>query len=122
MRHRLAHRKLGRDATERKALLRGLADQLIEHGRIVTTLPKAKELRGVVEPLVALARLDSVAHRRLARSRLYRDTTVRKLFDVVGPSFRERAGGYTRILRLGVRPGDGARRAIIEFVASRPAT
>lgn len=116
MRHRLAHRKLNRNPAQRKALLRGLATQLITHGRIETTLEKAKELRGVVEPLVALARVDSVANRRLATSRLYGDDVVRRLFKEVAPANNSRPGGFTRIMKLGFRAGDHSRRAIIEFV------
>ena len=116
MRHRLAHRKLNRNGAGRKAVLRGLATQLLENGRIVTTLERAKKLRGVVEPLVALAREDSVAHRRLVAAQLYGDRALKRLFDVVGPATKERAGGYTRIMKLGFRAGDHCRRALIEFV------
>ncbi len=116
MRHRLAHRKLNRDSAGRKALLRGLATQLIEHGTLVTTIERAKELRKIVEPLVALARVDSVNNRRSAASTLYSKKTVGDLFSRVAPPNAQRQGGYTRILKLGFRPGDHARRAIIEFV------
>jgi large subunit ribosomal protein L17 len=116
MRHGLAHRKLNRNPSQRKALLRGLATQLIEVGRIVTTLEKAKELRGVVEPLVTRARVDSVANRRIAASYLYTDAALTRLFKEVAPANNSRPGGYTRIVKLGVRPGDNARRAMIEFV------
>jgi len=116
MRHRLAHRKLNRDSAGRKALLRGLATQLIEHGTVVTTVERAKELRKIVEPLVALARVDSVNNRRNAASTLYTKKSVGDLFLRVAPANAQRHGGYTRILRLGFRPGDNARRAIIEFV------
>jgi large subunit ribosomal protein L17 len=116
MRHRLAHRKLNRDSAGRKALLRGLATQLIEHGTLVTTIERAKELRKVVEPLVALARVDSVNNRRSAASTLYSKKSVGDLFLRVAPANAQRLGGYTRILKLGFRPGDNARRAIIEFV------
>lgn len=116
MRHRLAHRKLNRDTAGRKALLRGLATQLIEHGSLVTTIERAKELRKVVEPLVALARVDNVANRRNAAATLYSKKSVGDLFSRVAPANATRPGGYTRILRLGFRPGDNARRAIIEFV------
>jgi large subunit ribosomal protein L17 len=118
MRHRLAHRKLNRNPSQRKALLRGLATQLLEHGRIVTTLERAKELRGVVEPLVARARQDSVANRRYVQSRVYGETALKRLFVEIAPINATRPGGYTRILKLGFRPGDHARRAIIEFVES----
>jgi large subunit ribosomal protein L17 len=116
MRHRLAHRKLNRDSAGRKALLRGLATQLIEHGTVVTTVERAKELRKIVEPLVALARVDSVNNRRNAAATLYTKKSVGDLFSRVAPANAQRHGGYTRILRLGFRPGDNARRAIIEFV------
>ncbi|BBH53883.1 50S ribosomal protein L17 [Fluviispira sanaruensis] len=116
MRHRLAHRKLNRDSAGRKALLRGLATQLVEHGTLVTTVERAKELRKVVEPLVALARVDSVTNRRSAAATLYSKKSVGDLFTKVAPANAERKGGYTRILKLGFRPGDNARRALIEFV------
>ena len=118
MRHRLAHRKLNRNPSQRKALLRGLATQLLEHGRIVTTLERAKELRGVVEPLVARAREDSVSNRRYVEARVYGETALKRLFTDIAPANATRPGGYTRILKLGFRPGDHARRAIIEFVES----
>jgi len=116
MRHRLAHRKLNRNPAQRKALLRGLATQLLEHGRIETTLERAKELRGVVEPLVARARQDSVANRRYVAACVYGETALKRLFKDIAPANATRPGGYTRILQLGFRPGDHARRAIIEFV------
>jgi large subunit ribosomal protein L17 len=116
MRHGLAHRKLNRNPTTRKALLRGLADQLIVNGRIETTLEKAKELRKVVEPLVASARVDSVAARRNAASVLFTKEAVKVLFSKRGVDFAARNGGYTRIMKFGFRPGDHARRALIEFV------
>jgi len=116
MRHRLAHRKLNRNSAARRALLRGLATQLIENGSIVTTQERAKELRGVVEPLIALAAEDSVNNRRKAASVLYTDVSLNHLFKEVGPKNKERHGGYTRTLKLGFRPGDHARRAIIELV------
>jgi large subunit ribosomal protein L17 len=119
MRHRLAHRKLNRNPAQRKALLRGLATQLLEHGRIETTLERAKELRGVVEPLVARARVDSVANRRYVAACVYGEKALKRLFTEVAPANATRPGGYTRILQLGFRPGDHARRAIIEFVESK---
>ncbi len=114
--HRMGYRKLNRDSDQRKALLRGLNTELIMRGRIVTTLEKAKELRSTVEKLVTLAREDSVANRRLAAARLYGEDVVRKLFVTVGPANKTRPGGYTRIMHLGYRAGDHARRAVIEFV------
>ena len=121
MRHRLKHRKLNRDSAARKALLRGLATQLLENNSIVTTIERAKELRKIIEPLVALARVDSVNNRRAAASQLYTKSSLGKLFTTVGPKNATRPGGYTRILKLGFRPGDHARRAIIEFVDAVPA-
>jgi large subunit ribosomal protein L17 len=114
--HRMGYRKLNRDSAQRKALLRGLNTELIMRGRIVTTLEKAKELRSTVEKLVTLAREDSVANRRLAAARLYGADAVRKLFVTVAPANKSRPGGYTRVMHLGFRAGDHARRAIIEFV------
>lgn len=116
MRHRFGYRKLNRNTAERKALLRGLATQLISSGRIETTVERAKELRGVVEPLITLARKDSLANRRIAAARLYGREVVAKLFKEVAPATGTRPGGYTRILKLGFRPGDHARRALIELV------
>jgi large subunit ribosomal protein L17 len=112
----MGYRKLNRDSAQRKALLRGLNTELIMRGRIVTTLEKAKELRSTVEKLVTLAREDSVANRRLAAARLYGADAVRKLFVTVAPANKSRPGGYTRVMHLGFRAGDHARRAIIEFV------
>jgi large subunit ribosomal protein L17 len=116
MRHRLGYRKLNRSPKKRKALLRGLVTQLIEYGRVETTLERAKELRGVVEPLVTLARNDTVANRRIAAQTLYTKESQSRLFSQVAGANAQRPGGYTRILRLGFRPGDHARRALIEFV------
>jgi large subunit ribosomal protein L17 len=116
MRHRLQHRKLNRDSAARKALLRGLATQLVENNSIETTIERAKELRKVIEPLVALARVDNLNNRRAAASYLYTKNSIGKLFKQLGPKNASRPGGYTRILKLGFRPGDHARRALIEFV------
>lgn len=116
MRHRLGYRKLNKGSAERKALLRGLATNLIENGRVETTLERAKELRRVVEPLVTLGRTDTVANRRIAASQLYSAGAVKRLFSEVATLNASRPGGYTRILKLGFRPGDHARRALIEFV------
>ncbi|MES2614296.1 MAG: 50S ribosomal protein L17, partial [Bdellovibrionota bacterium] len=102
------------------ALLRGLATQLLENSSIVTTIERAKELRKIVEPLVALARVDSVNNRRKAAAQLYTKSSVGILFTTVGPKNATRLGGYTRILKLGFRPGDHARRAIIELVDAAP--
>lgn len=116
MRHRLKHRKLNRNTASRQALLRGLATQLLENETIETTLERAKELRKIVEPLVAMARVDNFNNRRAAASILYTKNAVGKLFTKIGPQNATRPGGYTRILKLGFRPGDHARRAIIELV------
>jgi large subunit ribosomal protein L17 len=116
MRHRSAHRKLGRTSAHRKSLLRNLAASLISHGRIRTTEAKAKELRPFVEKLVTLGKRDSLHARRRALSILPKKEVVHKLFAEVSPRFSERPGGYTRILKLSNRPGDGAPLAFIEFV------
>lgn len=116
MRHHLSGRQLSRNSAHRKALMRNLAAALIRHETIRTTLPKAKELRRVVEPLITMGKDDSLAGRRLAFSRLRDAEVVRKLFEEVGPRFRDRAGGYTRILRMDPRPGDSAPMALMQFV------
>ena len=116
MRHRVAHRKLGRTSEHRLALLRNMAASLITHERIRTTVAKAKELRPFVEKLVTLGKQDSLHARRRALSVLSSKTVVRRLFSDVSPRFSERPGGYTRILKLGPRKGDGAPMAFIEFV------
>jgi large subunit ribosomal protein L17 len=116
MRHRQSGRKLNLTSAHRKALFRNLAVSLLDKELIRTTLPKAKELRRVAEPLITLARTDSVAKRRLAFDRLRDRATVTKLFVELGPRYRARAGGYTRILKCGFRPGDRAPMAIVELV------
>ena len=116
MRHRIAHRKLGRRPSHRRALLRNLAATLIEHGHLRTTVAKAKEVRPFVERLVTLGRRSDLAARRRALQILPRKQVVGKLFDDVAPRFADRPGGYTRILKLGPRQGDGAPMARIEFV------
>jgi large subunit ribosomal protein L17 len=116
MRHRKSGRQLNRNSTHRSAMFRNMAGSLIEHEVIKTTLPKAKELRRVVEPLITLAKEDSVANRRLAFSRTRSKETVGKLFSELGPRFKERPGGYTRILKCGYRAGDAAPMAYIELV------
>lgn len=116
MRHRLAHRKLGRTGEHRQSLLRNLAASLIAHERIRTTEAKAKELRPFVEKLVTLGKKDSLHARRRALSILPHKAAVKRLFGEVSPRFAERPGGYTRILKLGPRQGDGAPMAFIEFV------
>ena len=116
MRHMKSGRRLGRDTSHRKATMKHLAVALFRHGAITTGVFKAKELRIFAEPLVTLAKTDSVANRRRAFAALRDDEVVRKLFNEIGPSFSERPGGYTRIMRLGNRKGDGSPIARIELV------
>ncbi|AFU98993.1 50S ribosomal protein L17 [Simiduia agarivorans] len=116
MRHRHSGRKLNRTSSHRKAMFKNMAISLVEHELIKTTLPKAKELRRVVEPLITLAKSDSVANRRLAFSRLSNDKAVGKLFNELGPRFEGRPGGYIRILKCGLRAGDKAPMAYVELV------
>lgn len=116
MRHRKAGRKLNRTSSHRQAMFRNLSASLFEHEAIRTTLPKAKELRRVAEPLITLAKEDSVANRRLAFSRLRDRGVVTKLFEELGPRYRERPGGYMRVLKAGFRPGDNAPLAFVELV------
>ena len=116
MRHRLAHRKLNRTSSHRTALLRNLSNALLKHEVIKTTLPKAKELRKVVEPLITLGKKPSLANRRLAFDRLRDRDMVVKLFDDLGPRFQARPGGYVRILKFGFRQGDNAPMALVELV------
>ncbi|HEX6260451.1 MAG TPA: 50S ribosomal protein L17 [Woeseiaceae bacterium] len=116
MRHKKAGRRLGRNSSHRKAMFRNMAASLLRHETITTTLPKAKELRRVVEPLITLAKEDGVAKRRLAFDRLRDREVVGKLFADLGPRFRSRPGGYLRILKLGPRPGDSAPMAIVQLV------
>ncbi len=121
MRHRNSGRKLNRNSSHRKAMFKNMAVSLMEHEVIRTTLPKAKELRGVVEPLITLAKTDSVANRRLAFSRLGSRDVVTKLFNEIGPRSVNRPGGYVRVLKTGLRDGDKAPMAIVELV-DRPDT
>jgi len=116
MRHRKSGRKLGRNSSHRKAMFRNMATSLVHHETIKTTVPKAKELRRVIEPLITLAKVDGVANRRLAFSRLRDKAAVGKLFSDLGPRFKERPGGYLRILKIGPRPGDAAPMAIVQLV------
>jgi large subunit ribosomal protein L17 len=116
MRHRKSGRRLGRNSSHRKAMFRNMAASLVQHETIKTTLPKAKELRRVVEPLITLAKEDDVANRRLAFDRLRDKAAVGKLFTDLGPRFKERPGGYLRILKMGPRPGDAAPMAIVQLV------
>ena len=116
MRHRESGRKLNRNSSHRKAMFRNMAISLIEHEMIKTTLPKAKELRRIAEPLITMAKIDNVAKRRLAFSRLRDRNIVTKLFNELGPRYKERPGGYLRILKCGFRAGDKAAMAIVELV------
>jgi large subunit ribosomal protein L17 len=120
MRHRKSGRKLGRNSSHRKAMFRNMAASMIKHETIRTTVPKAKELRRVVEPLITLAKEDSVANRRLAFDRLRDKEVVGKLFTEIGPRCKERAGGYLRILKTGPRPGDNAPMAIVMLTDQAP--
>jgi len=115
MRHRNSGRQLSRNAPHRHALMRNMATSLLRHETIRTTVPKAKELRRVVEPLITLAKVDSLAKRRLAYSRLRDEAIVEKLFSELGPRFKARAGGYTRILKMEPRPGDSADMALMQL-------
>lgn len=116
MRHRKSGRKFSRTSAHRKAMFRNMTASLVEHELIKTTLPKAKELRRVAEPLITLSKNDSVANRRLAFSRLRDDAAVAKLFNELGPRYNERPGGYLRILKCGFRAGDNAPMAFVELV------
>ncbi|MBE0485599.1 50S ribosomal protein L17 [Marinobacter sp.] len=116
MRHRKSGRKFNRTSAHRKAMFRNMAASLVEHELIKTTLPKAKELRRVAEPLITLAKNDSVANRRLAFARLRNDAVVAKLFNEIGPRYSERPGGYLRVLKCGFRAGDNAPMAFVELV------
>ena len=116
MRHRKSGRQLNRNSSHRKAMFRNMACSLIEHEVIRTTVPKAKELRRVAEPLITLAKSDSVANRRLAFSRMRSKAAVGKLFSEIAPRYQERPGGYTRILKCGFRAGDAAPMAFVELV------
>lgn len=121
MRHRKSGRQLNRNSSHRKAMFRNMSASLFEHELIRTTLPKAKELRRVAEPLITLAKTDTVANRRLAFDRLRNRALVTKLFNELGPRYNERPGGYLRILKCGLRTGDKAPMAYVELV-DRPAT
>src|SRR5271163_4565330 len=118
MRHRNSGRQLSRNASHRHAILRNMATALLQQETIRTTVPKAKELRRVVEPLITMAKVDTIGLRRLAHSRLRDDAVVEKLFADLGPRFKARAGGYTRILKMEPRPGDAADMALMQLVES----
>lgn len=116
MRHRQSGRQLNRNSSSRKAMFRNMASSLFRHELIKTTLPKAKELRRVAEPLITMAKKDSVANRRLAFARMRDREMVTKLFNELGPRYQERAGGYLRVLKCGFRAGDNAPMAYVELV------
>ena len=116
MRHANAHRKLNRKHEHRRAMFANMTKALIKHEQIVTTLPKAKDLRPIVEKLVTLGKRGDLHARRIAISRLRDADLVKKLIDVLGPRYKNRSGGYTRVMKAGFRPGDNAAMAVIEFV------
>ena len=120
MRHMKTGRKLGRNSSHRKAMFQNMAVSLFEHEQIKTTLPKAKELRRIAEPYITMAKTPTLANRRLAFARLRSRAAVSKLFDELGPRFLDRPGGYTRILKCGVRAGDSAPMAYVQLVGSEP--
>ena len=120
MRHRVGGRKLGRTSSHRLAMFRNMAAALIKHEQITTTLPKAKELRPYVEKLITLAKKGGLSNRRLAHSRLLDDTQLTKLFDVLAARYADRNGGYTRVIKAGIRASDAAPMAVIELVDRDP--
>lgn len=120
MRHRKAGRKLNRTASHRKAMFANMSAALIKHEQIVTTLPKAKDLRPIVEKLITLAKKGDLHSRRIAASRIGDEAMAKKLFDVLGPRYQDRQGGYTRVLKAGFRHGDNAPIAVIELVDRDP--
>ena len=120
MRHGNGLRKLNRTSAHRKAMFQNMMNSLIAHEAIKTTVPKAKELRSIIEPMITLAKVDSVANRRLAFARLRDNASVAKLFNELGPRFKARPGGYTRILKMGFRQGDNAPMAYVELVERAP--
>ncbi|MEC8147876.1 MAG: 50S ribosomal protein L17 [Pseudomonadota bacterium] len=120
MRHKKSGKKLNMDPSKRRLMFRNLTNSLLETEMIKTTLARAKELRRVVEPLITLSKLDSVARRRQAFSTLRNKDSVKKLFDIIGPKYADRPGGYTRILKCGPRPGDNAPMAYVELVDREP--
>ena len=120
MRHRRGYRRLNRTASHRRALFANMAAALIKHEQIVTTLPKAKELKRVADKLITLAKRGNLHSRRLAVARVRDEAMVKKLFDVLGPRYEDRSGGYTRVLKAGYRYGDSAPMAVIELVDRDP--
>jgi large subunit ribosomal protein L17 len=121
MQHRKLGRRLGRDSAHRQAMFANMAAALIRHEQIVTTLPKAKDLRRVMDKYITLAKRGDLGSRRIAAARMRDEEMVKKLFDTLGPRYKDRAGGYTRVLRAGFRYGDNAPRAVIELVERDPA-
>jgi large subunit ribosomal protein L17 len=118
MRHQNANRKLSRNTSHRRALLRNMVTSFLEHGRLMTTLPKAKEIRPLAEKMITLGKRDSLHARRQVQSYLLKDAIAKKVFDTIAPKFADRKGGYSRIIKLGNRKGDGADLAIIELLGS----
>jgi large subunit ribosomal protein L17 len=118
MRHRNAHRKLSRNTSHRRALLRNLVTDFLDHGRLMTTLPKAKEVRPLAEKMITLGKRDNLHARRQLQSFLLREAVAKKVFETIAPRFADRNGGYSRIIKLGNRKGDGAALAIIELLGS----
>jgi large subunit ribosomal protein L17 len=116
MRHRNAHRKLSRNTSHRRALLRNLVTDFLDHGRLITTLPKAKEIRPLAEKMITLGKRDNLHARRQVQSYLMRDAVAKKVFDTIAPKFADRNGGYSRIIKWTNRKGDGAETAIIELI------
>jgi large subunit ribosomal protein L17 len=118
MRHKNAHRKLSRNTSHRRALLRNLVTDFLDHGRLMTTLPKAKEVRPLAERMITLGKRDNLHARRQLQAFLLREPVAKKVFDTIAPRFADRNGGYSRIIKLGNRKGDGADLAIIELLGS----
>jgi large subunit ribosomal protein L17 len=118
MRHKNAHRKLSRNTSHRRALLRNLVTDFLDHGRLMTTLPKAKEVRPLAERMITLGKRDNLHARRQLQAYLLREAVAKKVFDTIAPRFAGRNGGYSRIIKLGNRKGDGADLAIIELLGS----
>ena len=118
MRHRNGHRKLSRNTSHRRSLLRNLVSDFLVHGYLMTTLPKAKEVRPLAEKMITLGKRDSLHARRQVLSYVMRESTAKKVFDTIAPKFANRPGGYSRIIKLGNRQGDGAELAIIELLGS----
>src|SRR5581483_9721858 len=118
MRHRNANRKLSRNTSHRRAMLRNLVTDFLDHGRLMTTLPKAKEVRPLAERMITLGKRDNLHARRQLQAYLLREAVAKKVFDMIAPRFADRKGGYSRIIKLGNRKGDGADLAIIELLGS----